>query len=384
MNYAQTYPIGNYQHTRTAKTKTIASTIARFRRLDAKAKGRKRSAERQTQISTHSDVANGFLKCTFLPKLKETKTVQACRKSDKTERDFFQSLSKLAEHYQIEPMQTRQYPYPYNMALAMSDMEEKLKQKVLDWEEIRLVQDSKKTYFVSEERYNTAATLFYIPVASLYRMLHNPKRKRNAHLLLSVCTYLYHIADIPYYRQEASYLYWMYEMMNDWVEQDESTDETAVYLAEIKQAEYIGDYMEQRIYNRTNLTVFEQRINSFKAKDDFDNECLTVAKETFALYQTYPNENVFRNAKPNGEASEEDMDNIIGMEKYISFYADHKGWLNETLIESVNNEMQEYGQMEEPIIQKQFDGRNITANNLCFENKLFELLHRLSDILHTF
>lgn len=270
------------------------------------------------------------------------------------------------------------------MALAIWDMEEKLKQKVLDWEEIRLVQDSKKTYFVSEERYNTGSTLFYIPVASIYRMLHNRKRKRNAHLLLSVCAYLYHIADIPYYRQEESYLYWMYEMMNDWIEQDDYTEETAVYLAEIKQAEYIGDYMEQRIYNRINLTVFEQRINGFKTKDDFDRECLTVAKEAFALYQTYPNENIFRNAKPNGEASEEDMENIIGMEKYISFYADHKDWLNETLIESVNNEIQEYGQMEEPIIQKQFDGRDITANNLCFENRLFELLHRLSDILHTF
>lgn len=281
-------------------------------------------------------------------------------------------------------MQSKQFPYPYNMALAMSDMEEKLKLKVLDWEEIRLVQDSKKTYFVSEERYNTGSTLFYIPVASLYRMLHNRKRKINAHLLLSVCAYLYHIADIPYYRQEASYLYWMYEMMNDWVEQDESTDETAVYLAQIKQAEYIGDFIEQRIYNLINLTVFEQRINGFKVKDDFDNECLTVAKEAFALYQTYPNENVFRNAKPNGEVSEEDMENIIGMEKYISFYADHKGWLNETLIESVNTEMQEYAQMEEPIIQKQFDGRDITTNNLCFENRLFELLHRLSDILHTF
>ncbi len=384
MNYAQTYPIGNYHNTRTATTTTIAPPIKRVRQLDAKAKGCKRSAERQTQISTDSNVANGILKCTFLPKLKETKTVQACRKSDRTERDFFQSLSKLAEHYQIEPMQSKQFPYPYNMALAMSDMEEKLKQKVLDWEEIRLVQDSKKTYFVSEERYNTGSTLFYIPVASLYRMLHNHKRKRNAHLLLSVCAYLYHIADIPYYRQEASYLYWMYEMMNDWVEMDDQTEQTAVYLAEIKQAEYIGDYIEQRIYNRINLTVFEQRINSFKAKDDFDNECLTVAKEAFVLYHTYPNENVFRNAKPNGEASEEDMENIIGMEKYISFYADHKGWLNETLIESVNTEIQEYGQMEEPIIQKQFDGRDITANNLCFENRLFTLLHSLSDILHTF
>ncbi|NBL65064.1 hypothetical protein GV828_07605 [Flavobacterium sp. NST-5] len=56
----------------------------------------------------------------------------------------------------------------------------------------------------------------------------------------------------------------------------------------------------------------------------------------------------------------------------------------DTFIESVNNEIQEYGQMEEPIIQKQFDGRDITTNNLCFENRLFELLHRLSDILHTF
>ena len=384
MNYAQTYPIGNYQHTRTATTTAVAPPVERVRQLDAKAKGRKRSAERQTQISTDSNVANGILKCTFLPKLKETKTVQACRKSDRTERDFFQSLSKLAEHYKIAPMQTRQYPYPYNMALAISDMEEKLKQKVLDWEEIRLVQDSKKTYFVSEERYNTGSTLFYIPVASLYRMLHSRKRKRNAHLLLSVCAYLYHIADIPYYRQEDSYLYWMYEMMNDWVEMDDQTEQTAVYLAEIKQAEYIGDYVEQRIYNRINLTVFEQRINSFNAKDDFDTECLSVAKEGFALYQTYPNENVFRNAKPNEEASEEDMENIIGMEKYISFYADHNGWLNESLIESVNTEMQEYAQMQEPIILKQFDGRDITANNLCFENRLFELLHKLCDLLNNF
>lgn len=384
MNYAQTYPIGNYHNTRTAATTAIAPPIKRIRQLDAKAKGRKRGAERQMPISTDSNVANGFLKCTFLPKLKETKTVQSCRKSDKTERDFFQSLSKLAEHYHIEPMQSKQFPFPYNMALAIADIEEKLKQKVLDWVEIRLVQDSKKTYFVSEERYNTGSTLFYIPVASLYRMLHNRKRKRNAHLLLSVCAYLYHIVDIPYYRQEASYLYCMYEMMNDWVEQDDYTQETAVYLAEIKQAEYIGDYMEQRIYNRTNLTVFERRVNNFKAKDDFDNECLTAAKEAFALYQTYPNENVFRNTKPNGEASGEDMESVIGMEKYISFYADHKGWLNETLIESVNNEMQEYGQMEEPIIQKQFDGRDITANNLCFENRLFTLLHSLSDILYTF
>ena len=382
MNYAQTYPIGNYHNTRTATATTVTPPVKRVRQLDAKAKRCQRSTERQTQVSTHCDVANGFLKSTFLPKLKENKTVEICRKSKKTERDFFQSLSKLAEHYTIEPIATKDFAYPYNMALAMADVEEKLKSKVLDWEEIRLIQDSKKTYFVSEERYNTSATLFYIPVSPLYRLLKSKKTKTSAHLLLSVCAYLDHIADIPYYRQEASYLHWIYEMMNDWVEQDDYTEETKGYLAEIKEAQYIGDFMEQRIYNRINLTVFEKRIEKFKTRNDFDRECLAVAKEAFALYQTYPNETVFRNAKANGEASEYDMENVIGMEKYISFYADHKGWLNEMIIESVNNEFQEYGIMEEPIIMKQFDGRDITANNLCFENRLFQLLHNLSDILH--
>lgn len=384
MNYATQHNIGNHHNTRTAAATAIAPPVKRIRKLDAKAKGCKRSTQRQAQISTDPHVANGFLNCTFLPKLKETKMVQACRESDETERDFFQSLSQLAAHYDIEPMPTQHYPYPYNMALAISDLQEKLKRNVPDWQEIRLVQDSRKTYLVSEERYCTGTTLFYIPVASLYRMLHERKRKRNAHLLLSVCAYLYHIADIPYYRQENSYLHWMYEMMHDWVEQDEDSEETAVYFAEIRQAQYIGDYMEQRIYNPVNLNIFEKRIKGFKARDVFDAECLCIATEAFALYQAYPNENVFRNARPNGEVLEEDMEDIITMEKYISFYADHKGWLNETLIESVNSEIQEYAVMAEPCIQKHFDGRDISADNLCFENRLFALLHRLCDLLNNF
>ena len=135
--------------------------------MDAKAKRRKRDSQRQTQICANDNVADGFLRTTFLPKLKESKTAQACEKTEKKQRDFYTSLSKLAEHYKVEPMQTNQFDYPYNIALAISDMEEKLKQNVLNWKEIRLVQDSKKTYFISEEKYNTGTTLYYIPIVAL-------------------------------------------------------------------------------------------------------------------------------------------------------------------------------------------------------------------------
>ncbi|MDL2141638.1 hypothetical protein QQY79_03825 [Flavobacterium tructae] len=384
MNYATQPYIGNFQYARTAKATTTAPTTGRVYELDAKAKGCKPGAERQTQSSANSNASNGILKCTFLPKLKETKTLHACRESCKIQKDFYKSLYRLTEHYKLELRQTSHLNYPYNIVLALSDVEEKLKQNVLNWNDIRLIQDSTKIYLVTEERYNTGSTLFYIPMASLYRMLREPKRKKNAHLLLSVCSYLYHVAGIPYYRDKESYLYWMYEMLNDWVLEDDYTEETEIYQSEIEQAQYIGGCIEKKMYNRANLNFFEQRVNGFKAKDKFDSECLAIAQEAFDLYKSYPNEKIYRNARPNREASVEDWDNIIGMEKYVSFYADHKGWLNETLIDAVNNEMQEYGEMEEPIIEKQFDGRDMTGTNLCFENRLFELLHKLCDILNDF
>ena len=382
MNYATQHHIGNYQHTRTETTTAIAPTVGRVCQLDAKTKGCKPSAERQAEVRTDSNATNGILKCTFLPKLKTAKSVQACQK---TERDFYKSLSKLAEHHSIEPMQTQDFEFPYNIVLSMWDMETKVKRTNSNWDGFRLVKDSRKTYFISEERYNTGTTLYYIPVVPLFKMLKDPKRKKTAQLLLSVCSYLYHIAQIQYYRQEESYLYWLYEMMNDWVEQDEETEETESYKSELRNAEYIGDRIEQKLFNRTNLKVFEQRLNRFKSVDMFDKECWQVACNAFALCTEYPNATIFRNATlPEKDPYEDDENEIIGMEKYISFIADTRGWLYESLSDTINNEFNEYGAMEEPTISKRFDGSEIPTANLDFENRLFGLLNDLSGLLYEY
>ncbi|AZA56896.1 hypothetical protein [Chryseobacterium shandongense] len=382
MNYATQHHIGNYQHTRTETTTAIAPTVGRVCQLDAKTKGCKPSAERQAEVRTDSNATNGILKCTFLPKLKTAKSVQACHK---TERDFHKSLSKLAEHHSIEPMQTQDFEFPYNIVLSMWDMETKVKRTNINWEGFKLIQDSKKTYFTSEERYNTGTTLYYIPVVPLFQILKDQKRKKTAQLLLSVCSYLYHIAQIPYYRQEESYLYWLYEMMNDWVEQDEETAETETNKRELRNAEYIGDKVEQKLFNLINLKVFEKRLNRFKSVDTFDSECWKIARNAFALYTEYPSENIFRNATlPEKDPYDNDENEIIGMEKYISFIADTKGWLYESLSDTINNEFNEYGAMEEPTISKQFDGSEIPTANLDFENRLFDLLNDLSGLLYEY
>ena len=382
MNYATQHHIGNYQHTRTETTTAIAPTVGRVRQLATKTKGRKPSAERQAEIRTNSNATNGILKCTFLPKLKTAKSVQACQK---TERDFYKSLSQLAEHHSIEPMQTQDFEFPYNIVLSMWDMETKVKRTNINWDGFKLIQDSTKTFFVSEERYNVGTTLYYIPIIPLFQMLKDPKRKKTAPLLLSVCSYLYHIADVPYYRQEDSYLYWLYEMHKDWVEQDEKTDETESYKRELRNAEYIGDRIEQKLFNRTNLKVFEQRLNRFKSVDMFDKECWQVACNAFALCTEYPNTTIFSNATlPEKDPYDDDENEVIGMEKYISFIADTRGWLYESLSDTINNEFNEYGAMEEPTISKRFDGSEIPTANLDFENRLFGLLNDLSGILYEY
>jgi hypothetical protein len=387
MTYATTYHIGDNQLAPRVKTKGFASTVEQVRRLDAKNKGCKRNPQGQTATCTTTHVANGFLRTSFLPRLKETENLQACTKTAKTERDFYTSLSRLADHYRIDPMQTRAFGYPYNIALALWDTKKKLKNKVRNWEEIRLVQDSKKIFFTSEERYNTGATLYYIPVVPLYRMLQNPERKQAAQLLLSVCAYLYHVADIPYYRQENSFLYWQYEMLKEWALSDDYTEETPSYMSEIAQAEWIGERMEQKIYNHNNLSRFQERLNHFKCNDSLDRDCLKLAHEIFSLYGQYPHETVFRNASPKEEAEEvdeDDMYNLVTMDKYISFYADGKGSLNENLIQGVNNELQEYGQTQEPVLLKRFDRSNITGNSLDFENRLFTMMDELIYLLNNF
>ena len=383
MNYATQHHIGNYQHTRTETTTAVTPTVGRVRQLATKTKGRKPSAERQAEIRTNSNATNGILKCTFLPKLKTAQSVQACQK---TERDFYKSLSKLAEHYSIEPMQTKAFGFPYNITLAMWDMETKVKRANINWDSFKLVQNSKKTFFVSKERYNVGTTLYYIPIMPLFQMLNDPKRKKTAQLLILVCSYLYHIADVPYYRQEDSYLYWLYEMQKDWIEQDDETDESETYKSELRNAEYIGDRIEQKLFNRINLKVFEQRLSRFKSRDTFDKECWQVACNALTLYTEYPNATIFRNApRPEQDPYNNDDENeTIGMEKYISFIADTKGWLYESLSDNINNEFNEYGAMEEPTISKQFDGSEITATDLDFENRLFALLNDLCGLLYDY
>ena len=395
MKYATKNYIGKHKNSRKTKAKTTEQTIRRICRLDEAGQKHFGNSDRPTEISSDKSTTNGFLKTTFLPKLKENNVqkllvlgeqnlIQIQRENTKTERDFYQSLSRLTEHYGLNPISTKYFGYPYNIALALDDIQKQLKNKVRDWEGIRLIEEKGKTYFTSEERYNTGAILYYIPIVPLYRLSKNPKRKKVTQLLQSVCSYLYQIAEIPYYRKQESYLFWMYDMVEEWLTSDDENEETPIYLAEIKQAEQIGDFMEQKIYNQNNLTLFKDHLKNFKAKDLFDNDCFMLARKIFSLYQQYPNATIYQNQQSCMDTEEYENDTVVSMDKYVSFCAEARGLLFQTLFETVNSEFQECTTMQEPVVIKKFNDNNISNNNLDFENRLFPLIEELIYILNNF
>ncbi|MGK6342491.1 hypothetical protein ACMGDK_09645 [Chryseobacterium sp. DT-3] len=389
MNNAKTDHIGNNKSSRKRKGKETAPQDFGIRKLDAKAERCPRNCGRQKKVGSNRHVADGLLKYRFLPKFRQTEMTQQNEMSAKLESDFFQSLSGLAEHYRIEPfLQSEEFKFPYNINLALSDIKQKLKDNVRNWNSISLRKNNDSFYLVTEERCDTGATLFYIPVIPLFKMLKDKKRRKSALLVLSVFSYLYHIADIPYYLQEGSYLFYEYEMLKDWIMEDcygEDEEDEDHRLNEIDVAQWVGERIEQKIYNRSNLTFFADRIARFDPKDQFDLDCLAMASKALAIYKEYPDASIFRNASSmlddEGEYLE---DEIIAMERYISFYADNKGWLAGTIFESVNNQFQEYSETQEPVIIRNFDGGEMPTNDLSFETEIFELLHDITDLIYEY
>jgi hypothetical protein len=385
MNHAATYNIGADTIAQKTSRKATAQAVRRIRKVDETVERCKPYTERQKPVRPGSPFANGFLRANFPPRLETKLSVEECTETAKTERDFYQSLSELAVHYDIQLTPSQGQGYPYNIYLALCDAKVKLKEKAAICDTVRMVSNGKKTYLITEERFNTGSTLYYIPVIPLYKMLQDKRRKKAAQLLLSTFSYLYHHANIPYYRQQDSFLYWHYEMMEDCVLQDWDTEDMGDCKIELAQAEYIGGQIQKKLFNPANLIYYQQRLDLFEGFDDFDEDCYKVAHEAFRLLENYPSVGIFRNAGHIQEDPDnEDFPNCIAMEKYIGFWAENTGWLAANLTENINSEFNECAEMQEPVLCRSFDGRCQKGYSLDFENRLFPLLDELCYLLNNY
>lgn len=336
--------------------------------------------EKQKQFRSARTSADGFLKQSFLPLFEQGKKLPDQLQAEK---GFFDSLAILTRLYGFKSIDVTDKSYPYNILLVYEDIQKQFAKSEQDIELKILKDDDGIVKLATNHTYNTSNTLYYIPVLPLYRLLQDKKQKQTAELLLSVFAYLYHIAGIPYYRENDSYLFYNYECMEEWLIDDlenEESEEGNSIISEFNKAVYYGDIMLRKMYNPYHLNCFQKRIDNYNTSNSFEKDCLRVAKTALALLREYPSDNIFRSTSNHKYDNDE---GVIKADQYISFIAETDGVLYENIARIINDEFNECSEIEEPTLLQIYDAENELSNKaLDFEYRLFPLLYDLCTLLN--
>ncbi len=360
------------------------STHRKFCRRTRTAERRKRNQKIKTKNRTCRDRANGFLNHEFLPVL--INPADEIKAWQKIENDFFNSLDNLSALYGFELLNVRGKVFPYNIALSFAHAEACMKKLQPDLSLVIIQDEFHPATVATVKTFNTRTTLYFINIKPLYELLQDKKRKQAGVLLESVFSYLYKIVKIPYYMDISTYMRYCYERVVEWItyETDEADEEQKKEdLADLDACFHAGGKIRQKINDAKILKQFKKRIESFKPLNQWDKELLGICRQVFSMLEDFKDASM-KDMFLEG-LLEQNKEDRVYPEQYISFYYNDDNWINENILEQVNNDIMEMSAMEEPSSIQFFDEPQKTEiHNLDFPVRLFDLINELCDLLKSF
>ena len=310
---------------------------------------------RKAPVGTGLHASDDFIRQVFKAKAVGFITENKLRFTKKIQREFNSSLLQLMEYYNLN----------FNLAntgIGFTDCLNNFKTaqsqlSPLGKLELRLARDTRgKVALCTAATFSTGRSLFYMPVFPLYRFL---KEKKFQHVkpatlvLLSACAYLYLYAGVPMFT-ESSYIGYQYDYLDDWLNEEiecypPETENAQNNLKELEATREIGQYVKQKFCNEMNLQYLQQRINRIQPRTQYEQFCHTIGTKVLELYKNHKDKNIFRYAA-SLKFRECDDHYITHMDQYISFIGSNDGNVSELLYDTVNNELNEHYDIQEPEI----------------------------------
>ncbi|MES2328564.1 MAG: hypothetical protein V4539_03110 [Bacteroidota bacterium] len=351
--------------------------IRRKSQLSARC-GPGKKAKKTKRSARHA--SHDFLKQTFLP----VSHFEGYRKNKTTllEQQFFHSLSNLSIRYNLEPPATTDESFPFNI-LAAFQHTKKLFEKKQPGLELMITEFDGETTLSTVEEIGISYTL-YLPPLSALDWLHARNERDNFQLLLSLYAYLNQSAGMPL-PGDNDYLTSCYDAICDWLENcaDEyepvEWQEKKASITEMNRKQKI---LERAVSDPAQLTALNARVRSYKPRTEIEKNFHTVAKQIAALYKQYPTRNFFQNIHT--EHLGENEDEYRGYpEHYFSFFWDDNGWLEESLMQYINGDLQECSRFEQPVAIQYFNHKDAKPYScIDFEKRLLQLISELTSIIY--
>ena len=355
----------------------------KYRKVRRKVKsttGHRSGQKAKTEKRTTGNAGHGFLKSTFLP-VRENKH-SFLKSQKKLEREFFNSLSNLAELYNISLPEVSHLPYPLNISAVYREAKQQL-MKINDKLVLIIAHDEERLCSLSTvETFSIGQNLYYIQVQPLADMIGKAEHCKRIGLLLSVFAYLHFHAGIPWHTDRGTYMNGCYEMLKEWyLEGEYEEEELAESMEHFDKMETDSNRIYQLMKESANLNEFAERIMGFEPATKEDKSLLKLAKAAYYLYEKYPNRSIFNSI--HDDLFEPEDEERIRPEHYLSFFWDDNDFLYDHLIEYVNSYLQECAVIDEPVTIQFFDTKQETPlKGLQFENALFSLLEDCYTVLN--
>lgn len=342
---------------------------------------RRRNTKNKITLRPPVSAGHGFLKHRFLP-VWDGWPLQGGQ--HEIEAEFYQSLSYLETLYKFKTPRSKARIFPFNIAgdfEAARQSLEKIDPKLTLFINI---DGQQKLCLCTAKPYNTAATLFYIPVKPLNILRKNKRKTKTANLLLSIFSYLHLVLDIPYYRNESSFLNNCYHVMKEQFDQyeDEGEEIEPDILKKFKELKTVGDKLLKKINDPFQVEQLKKRVKQFVPADKFDKQILGVAKSALKIYGQFPNQTIYDHI-PEHLLYPEEFDRITA-DQYISFYwSDENDYISNWVFEYVNGCFENCGAIDEPVNYQVFDSpQKEPAHDLSFAKAVFGTIEKLCTALN--
>src|SRR5258708_3037357 len=297
------------------------------------------------------------------------------------ERDFFNSLSFLADVYGFKPPAPGDNPYPVNIIGALEIATREVN-KIRPNTALFILRDDSHVATIATKTYlSNGYHLYYIPLQPLYWMWENPEKRCKAELLASILAYFHQVQRVATFTNEHSFLYYYYDMMRT----PESIDgrEHAKQILEACHEAFKGGKKTSKIIRaKTHLRLLADRVHQFKPTDEDSTELHRLAVLAGELNRLYPKLSIHSSIPSYADLS--DHEDIVEADPINSYELLTFCWVpdaarSHATINWLNSSLQQTPGADDLTDQQLFDKpQPCITRNLDFEERVFELINGLA------
>lgn len=340
--------------------------------------------KRRTKKCAPVPCGNGFLSHAFAPLVNGY--AKEINSYARVEESVFSAAGNLCDLYGIKMLDYSYLVYPQNVAQMIEDLQYQIGGIEKDANVIVISSEFNLPTLAITKAFDIKTTLYYLPVEPLHSLMQQDGRKSTSELLLSVLCYFYQIGGIPYFGENSSYLYYIYQMVYEWNNEEEFVEdfrEQQEVLDHIALIESESAKLLRVLSDKGQLELLANRLIQFIPETDLEVNLKAIASRVCTLAKNYPSRSIMDSIAEDLNLS--DGEGRITAEHYLSFIWSGQDCLYDQLMETVNCELQEYDEIDEPISIQLFDYPQAKiTHDLSFEKEFFDLLNELSDNLHDF